>query len=35
MATLAAKQSVVSVMVSGATVCINTACALVYKKTPF
>lgn len=34
MATLATKQSVMSVMASGATVCINTACTLVYRKTP-
>lgn len=34
MATLATKHSVMSVMASGATVCINTACTLVYRKTP-
>jgi len=34
MATLATKQSVMSVMASGATVCINTLCTLVYRKTP-
>lgn len=34
MATLATKASVMSVLASGATVCLNTACTLVYRKTP-